>query len=120
MEKLTELLLELLLGQSFIDSNVETLFKTCALKLMLRWPATADKFLPMLENVLSQDHKPSNTINKKRITAMELLVGIQPLVFFQSTSSLSLDNLLKEAPAGFSLWHQIAVSINLFIFIFFK
>ncbi|KAG8037467.1 hypothetical protein G9C98_005677 [Cotesia typhae] len=112
VEKLTELLLELLLGQSFIDSNVETLFKTCALKLMLRWPATADKFLPMLENVLSQDHKPSNTINKKRITAMELLMGIQPLVFFQSTSSLSLDNLLKEAPAGFQLWHQIALSVN--------
>ncbi|KAH0569071.1 uncharacterized protein LOC123273216 [Cotesia glomerata] len=112
VEKLTELLLELLLGQSFIDSNVETLFKTCALKLMLRWPANADKFLPMLENVLSQDHKPSNTINKKRITAMELLVGIQPLVFFQSTSSLSLDNLLKEAPEGSSLWHQVALSVN--------
>ncbi|XP_008558545.1 uncharacterized protein LOC103579031 [Microplitis demolitor] len=113
VEKLTELLLELLLGQSFIDSNVETLFKTCALKLMLRWPATADKFLPMLENVLSQDDKPGSTINKKKITALELLVGIQPLVFFQpSDPLLSLDNLLNEAPSGSKLWHQVALSVN--------
>lgn len=43
VDRLTELLLELLLGQSFINSNLEALFKECALKLMLRWPSIADK-----------------------------------------------------------------------------
>lgn len=43
VDKLTELLLDLLLGQSFINPNLEVLFKVCTLKLMLRWPSIADK-----------------------------------------------------------------------------
>lgn len=40
---MTDLLLELLLSQSFIHPSLEVLFKECVLKLMLRWPSIADK-----------------------------------------------------------------------------
>lgn len=43
VDKMTDLLLELLLSQSFIHPNLEVLFKECVLKLMLRWPSIADK-----------------------------------------------------------------------------
>ncbi|XP_043268493.1 uncharacterized protein [Venturia canescens] len=113
VEKLTELLLELLLGQSFINPNLESLFKTCALKLMLRWPAVADKFVPMLENVLLKEEKESPQINKKRMTAMELLAGVQPLIFYnrEPQSLLSLENILRVAPVGSTLWERIAISV---------
>lgn len=120
MEKLTELLLELLLGQSFINPNVEALFKTCALKLMLRWPSIADKFVPMLEGVLDKEEKLENpAINKRKLTAMELLAEIQPLIFFQKEpeSLLSLKNIFNSAQQGTALWQQIAVSFILFFII---
>ncbi|XP_034949329.1 uncharacterized protein [Chelonus insularis] len=113
VEKLTELLLELLLGQSFINPHVESLFRTCTLKLMLRWPSVADKYVPMLESVLMKDEKDIFTTNKKRLTAMELLGGIQPLTFFQKEpeSPLALNNILKNALPGTAFWYQIALSV---------
>ncbi|KAK0080750.1 hypothetical protein PV325_013377 [Microctonus aethiopoides] len=113
VEKLTELLLELLLGQSFINPFVESLFRTCALKLMLRWPSMVDKFVPMLKDVLLKDENDNSVaIKKKRMTAMELLAGVQPLVYFQekSASPLSLENILPAAKSGSTFWQQIAVS----------
>lgn len=70
------------------------------------------RFVPMLENVLLTDEKQSPEINKKRMTAMELLAAVQPLTFFHSDpeSPLSLENILRYAPAGSTLWERIAVS----------
>ncbi|KAK0178815.1 hypothetical protein PV327_007663 [Microctonus hyperodae] len=114
VEKLTELLLELLLGQSFINPFVESLFRTCALKLMLRWPSVVDKFVPMLKDVLLKDEKDNSVaIKKKRMTAMELLAGVQPLVYFQEKpgTPLSLANILPSAKSGSTFWQQIALAI---------
>ncbi|XP_076243493.1 uncharacterized protein LOC143184856 [Calliopsis andreniformis] len=113
VDKLTELLLELLLGQSFINLNLEALFKECALKLMLRWPSIADKYIPTLESVLLKEEKENIDGNKKRIMAMELLASIQPLIFFQHgpESPLSVENVLKFAPPGSALWQRIALAV---------
>ncbi|XP_053983275.1 uncharacterized protein LOC128886913 isoform X2 [Hylaeus anthracinus] len=113
VDKLTELLLELLLGQSFINQNLEALFKECALKLMLRWPSVADKYIPTLENVLLREEKEITVGSKKKTTAMELLASVQPLIFFQheSESALSVENVLKYAPPGSALWQRIALAI---------
>lgn len=59
VDKLTELLLELLLGQSFINPNLEILFKECAHKLMLRWPSIADKYKEICNNCI-YIHRVSN------------------------------------------------------------
>ncbi|KAK9301262.1 hypothetical protein QLX08_006336 [Tetragonisca angustula] len=113
VDKLTELLLELLLGQNFINPNLEALFKECALKLMLRWPSVADRYIPILENVLLKEEKININGNKKSIMAMELLASIQPLILFQQKidSPLSVHNVLKFALPGSVLWQKIALSI---------
>lgn len=81
---------------------------------MLRWPSVADKFTPMLEGVMLKNEQESIAINKKRTTALELLAGVQPLVFFRQEpgATLSLENVLKFAVPGSALWEQIAVSLN--------
>ncbi|XP_012150937.1 uncharacterized protein LOC100879608 [Megachile rotundata] len=113
VDKLTELLLELLIGQSFINPNLETLFKECALKLMLRWPSVADKYIPTLENVLLKEEKENVDGSKKKIMAMELIASIQPLIFFQHEpqSPLSIHTILNFAPPGSALWQKIALSV---------
>ncbi|XP_006614396.1 uncharacterized protein LOC102674875 [Apis dorsata] len=113
VNKLTELLLELLLGQNFINPNLEALLKTCILKLMLRWPSTADKYIPTLENVLLKEDKENIDDNKKRILAMELLASIQPLILFQQElqSPLSVHSVLKYALSSSILWQKIALTI---------
>lgn len=112
VDKLTELLLDLLLGQNFINPNLEVLFKECALKLMLRWPSVADRYIPTLENVLLKEEKININGNKKNIMAMELLASIQPLILFQQKidSPLSVHNVLNFALPGSVLWQKIAVS----------
>ncbi|XP_032665126.1 uncharacterized protein LOC116841387 [Odontomachus brunneus] len=114
VDKLTELLLELLLGQSFINPNLEVLFKECAHKLMLRWPSIADKYIPIMESAFLKDEKESVEINKKRIMAVELLASIQPLRFFHHKTEhvLSVQNILYlYASPGSFIWHQIALTI---------
>ncbi|XP_043684626.1 uncharacterized protein LOC122636962 [Vespula pensylvanica] len=113
VDKLTELLLELLLGQSFINLNLEALFKECALKLMLRWPSVADKYIPTLEEILLKEEKESMDVKKKRMAAMELLASVQPLLFFQSDkeSLLFIDNILKSAPSGSVIWQRMALAV---------
>ncbi|KAG7207442.1 hypothetical protein KM043_009084 [Ampulex compressa] len=113
VDKLTELLLELLIGQSFINPNLEALFKECALKLMLRWPSVADKYMPTLQEILLKDEKENIDHNKKKTMAMELLASVQPLVFFQQESSsfLSIGNILHYAPPGSALWQRIAFAV---------
>jgi hypothetical protein len=113
---LTELLLELLLGQGFINPNLETLFKDCALKLMLRWPSVANRFISMLKGVLIHKDEQSFELKKKAI-ALELLAGVQPLIFLEKEidSSLSLVNVLKYATPGSNMWHKIAVSFLIHI-----
>ncbi|XP_033342571.2 uncharacterized protein LOC117229842 [Megalopta genalis] len=113
VDKLTELLLELLLGQSFINLNLEALFKECALKLMLRWPSAADKYLPIIESVLLKEEKENIDGEKTKTMAMELLASIQPLIFFQheADSPLSAENVLKYASPGSALWQRIALAI---------
>ncbi|XP_015605386.1 uncharacterized protein LOC107272600 isoform X2 [Cephus cinctus] len=117
VDKLTELLLELLLGQSFINPNLETLFKECALKLMLRWPSVADKYIPVLENALVKKENENSEYVKNRITAMELLAGVQPLTFFQSPSHsvCSPENILLATTRGSTLWQRIAFSVYAFL-----
>ncbi|XP_014474277.1 PREDICTED: uncharacterized protein LOC106744219 isoform X2 [Dinoponera quadriceps] len=113
VDKLTELLLELLLGQSFINPNLEVLFKECALKLMLRWPSIADKYVPIMESVLLKDEKESVELNKKRVMAVELLASIQPLRFFQRNTEhvLSVRKILHlYATPSSSIWQQIALA----------
>ncbi|XP_012282456.1 uncharacterized protein LOC105700835 [Orussus abietinus] len=112
VDKLTELLLELLLGHSFINPNLEALFKECALKLMLRWPSVADRFVPMLEHAILREEKENSETLKRKMTAMELLVGVQPLIYYQqdSASSLSLQNILPAAVPGSVLWHDFGLS----------
>ncbi|XP_011494610.1 PREDICTED: uncharacterized protein LOC105359663 [Ceratosolen solmsi marchali] len=116
VDKLTELLLELLLGQGFINPNLETLFKDCALKLMLRWPSVANRFIPMLKSVLIRKDEQSFELKKKAI-ALELLAGVQPLIFLEKEidSSLSLVNVLKYATPGSNMWHKIALIVCAFV-----
>ncbi|KAL0127029.1 hypothetical protein PUN28_005396 [Cardiocondyla obscurior] len=114
VDKLTELLLELLLGQSFIHPNLEILFKECVLKLMLRWPSIADKYIPTLENVLLKNEKESIDLYKKRIMTVELLASIQPLIFFQHEAEhkLSIQNILYYyASSGSTIWQRIALAV---------
>lgn len=114
VDKLTELLLELLLGQSFIHPNLEVLFKECVLKLMLRWPSIADKYIPTLENVLLKSETESIDLYKKRIMAVELLASIQPLIFFQyeTAHTLSIQNVLYYyASSGSIIWQRIALAV---------
>ncbi|XP_028049684.1 uncharacterized protein LOC105838498 [Monomorium pharaonis] len=114
VDKLTELLLELLLGQSFIHPNLEVLFKECALKLMLRWPSIADKYIPTLQNVLLKSETESMDLYKKRIMAVELLASIQPLIFFQHEAShtLSIQNVLYYyASCGSIIWQRMALAV---------
>lgn len=113
VDKLTELLLELLLGQSFINPNLEVLFKECALKLMLRWPSVADKYIPILEDILLKEEKENMDVNKKKMTAMELLASVQPLIFFHSDreSPLYIENILKFAPQSSVIWQCMILTI---------
>ncbi|EGI69529.1 hypothetical protein G5I_01819 [Acromyrmex echinatior] len=114
VDKLTELLLELLLGQSFIHPNLEVLFKECVLKLMLRWPSIADKYIPTLENVLLKCEMENFEFYKKRIMAVELLASIQPLIFFQhdTAHTLSIQNILYYyASFGSVIWERIALAV---------
>lgn len=101
-----------MLGQGFINPNLETLFKDCALKLMLRWPSVANRFIPMLKGVLIRQDEQSFEMKKKAI-ALELLAGIQPLTFLEEKieSPLSLVNVLKYATPGSNMWHKIAVRV---------
>ncbi|XP_024882287.1 uncharacterized protein LOC112461317 [Temnothorax curvispinosus] len=114
VDKLTELLLELLLGQSFIHPNLEVLFKDCVLKLMLRWPSIADKYIPTLENVLLKSETESIDLYKKRIMSVELLASIQPFIFFQHepAHTLSIQNILYYyASSGSIIWQRIALTV---------
>ncbi|KMR00424.1 transcription initiation factor tfiid subunit 6 [Lasius niger] len=114
VDKMTDLLLELLLSQSFIHPNLEVLFKECALKLMLRWPSIADKYIPTLQSVLLKNKIESVDHYKKRIMAVELLVGLQPLIFFQHEAEhiLSIQNILYYyASSGSIVWQQIALAV---------
>ncbi|EZA62355.1 hypothetical protein X777_03389 [Ooceraea biroi] len=114
VDKLTELLLELLLGQSFINPNMEVLFKECALKLMLRWPSIADKYVPTLENVFFKSETKNVDLYKKRTVVVELLASIQPLVFFQyeTEHSLCIQNILNYyASPGSVIWQRIALTV---------
>ncbi|XP_058795676.1 uncharacterized protein LOC131666784 [Phymastichus coffea] len=116
VDKLAELLLELLLGHGLINPNLETLFKDCALKLMLRWPSVADRFIPMLKNVLTRrEERTSQT--KKKIIALELLAGVQPYIFLEeeSNSPLDLVNVLKFATPGSDIWHKLAFTVCAFV-----
>ncbi|KAL6431131.1 hypothetical protein ACFW04_007099 [Cataglyphis niger] len=114
VDKMTDLLLELLLSQSFIHPNLEVLFKECALKLMLRWPSIADKYIPTLQNVLLKNEIDSVDHYKKRIMAVELLASLQPLIFFQHEAehTLSIQNILYYyASSGSIIWEQIALAV---------
>ncbi|XP_011869866.1 PREDICTED: uncharacterized protein LOC105563141 [Vollenhovia emeryi] len=114
VDKLTELLLELLLGKSFIHPNLEVLFKECVLKLMLRWPSVADKYIPTLESVLIKSETGNVAFYKKKIMAVELLVCIQPILLFQheTTHMLSMQNVLHYyASPGSIIWQLIARAV---------
>ncbi|XP_029178909.1 uncharacterized protein LOC114946541 [Nylanderia fulva] len=114
VDKMTDLLLDLLLSQSFIHPNLEVLFKECALKLMLRWPSIADKYIPTLQNVLLKNEIETVDYYKKRIMTVELLVSLQPLIFFQHETKhiLSIENILfYYASSGSIIWQQIALAV---------
>ncbi|XP_012217019.1 uncharacterized protein [Linepithema humile] len=119
VDKLTELLLDLLLSQSFIHPNLEVLFQECVLKLMLRWPSIADKYIPnILENALFKREAESIDLYKKRIMAVELLISIQPLIFFQHEAEhmLSIQNILYYyASPGSVIWQRIALAVCAFV-----
>lgn len=114
VDKMTDLLLELLLSQSFIHPNLEVLFKECALKLMLRWPSIADKYIPTLQSVLLKNEVETLDHYKKRKLAVELLASLQPLIFFQHEAEhiLSIQNILYYyASSGSIIWQQIALAV---------
>lgn len=117
VDKLTELLLDLLLGQGFVNRNLETLFKHCALKLMLRWPSALNRSIPMIKSVLTNRNEQNYVVKKKKI-ALELLAGVQPIIFLNEDihSPLSLINVLNYATPGSSIWFKIAVRFLLLIF----
>lgn len=108
VDKLTELLLELLLGDGFVNAHLEPLFKECALKLALRWPSVADKYVPVLTSVLVKEENV-----RKRTTAMELLACLQPLVFFDddACARVRFNSALDLAVHGSHLWHRLALAI---------
>ena len=66
----------------------------------------------MLEKILLQEVNDSFESRKKRLMAMELIAGVQPLLFFQqeSNSPLSLEKVLQFATPGSVLWLRFAVS----------
>ncbi|KAL7301618.1 hypothetical protein TKK_0005628 [Trichogramma kaykai] len=113
VDKLTELLLELLLGQGFINSNLESIFKHCSLNLMLKWPLVANKFIPKLKSIIKNDKYEK----KKKLIAFELIAGVDPLIFFKENvdHSLSLENVLMHGKPGTILWHKIALALCAFI-----
>lgn len=78
---------------------------------MLRWPSVANRFIPMLKGVLVRRDEQIFELKKKAI-ALELLAGVQPLIFLEeeADSPLSLVNVLKYATPGSNMWHKIAVS----------
>lgn len=59
---------------------------------------------------------------KKRIIAVELLVSLQPFIFFQHTEAehiLSIQNILYYyASSGSIIWEQIAVSTGSNVILF--
>ncbi|XP_012253083.2 uncharacterized protein LOC105684364 [Athalia rosae] len=113
VDKLTELLLELLFGKSILNPNLESLFKDCVLKLMLRWPATAHRFVPFLESVLLRDDVELFQIDIKKQMAAELLAGVQPLQLYHLQNSVpqSFENILEHAVPGSVLWQRLALSV---------
>ncbi|XP_023247740.1 uncharacterized protein LOC106636749 isoform X2 [Copidosoma floridanum] len=113
VEKLTELLLELLLGQGFINPRLECLFKNCVLKLMLRWPVITYKFIVMLKKVLIINDERRLT-NEKKAIALEILISVEPLIFFNESiaSPLHLTSILIYATPSSCIWHRIALMIN--------
>lgn len=106
------MLLELLLGQGFINPSLEELFKNCAIKLMLRWPLISNKFIPMLKNVLISNHE-NNVKKEKKTIALEILAGTEPTIFLHESeeSPLSLLQVLNYATPSSDMWYKIAVSI---------
>ncbi|XP_020282901.1 uncharacterized protein LOC109854334 [Pseudomyrmex gracilis] len=126
VDVLVELLLELLLNQNFIHPNLEVLFKECTIKLMLRWPSVANKYISKLENVLlvkselmsELQSEESINIYKKRIMAIELLASVQPLIFFQREAEhiLSIQNILEYyALPGSDIWQRVALTVCAFV-----
>lgn len=67
-----------------------------------------------MEEILLKEEKETTEVIKKRMTAMELLASVQPLLFFHTDkeSPLFIDNILKSAPSGSVIWQCMAVSIN--------
>lgn len=112
---MTELLLDLLLGQGFVNPNLETLFKDCALKLMLRWPSVLNRSIPMIKSVLVNRNEYIYEVKKKTI-ALELLAGAQPVIFLNEDihSPISFINILNYATPGSSIWSKIAVRLTYF------
>lgn len=113
VDRLTELLLDLLFGRTILNPNLELLFKECVTKLMLRWPTTAHRFVPLLETILLKEETEKFHNDVKREMAMEILAGVQPLHLFQvdDHSSKSLSNVLEYASPGTVLWQRLALSI---------
>ncbi|XP_046620346.1 uncharacterized protein LOC124305226 [Neodiprion virginianus] len=113
VDSLTELLLELLFGKSMLNQNLGLLFKECVLKLMLRWPTTAHRFLPMLETILLREDNEKLKPDVKKEMAMEIMAGVQPLYFFQPDNNVPgfYKNVLEYALPGTSLWHRLALTI---------
>lgn len=71
--------------------------------------------MPTLKNVLFKKEVDSVDHYKKRIMAVELLVSLQPFIFFQHEAehTLSIQNILYYyASSGSIIWEQIAVSIG--------
>ncbi|XP_072762409.1 uncharacterized protein [Anoplolepis gracilipes] len=127
VDKMTDLLLELLLSESIIHPNLKVLFKECALKLMLRWPSIADKYIPTLQSVLlkkeenygdeyknPEKKRKREDVCKRKIMVTELLMNLQPLIFFQHEAEhiLSIQNILHYyASSGSIIWGQIALAV---------
>jgi len=64
-----------------------------------------------LENVLLKSETESIDLYKKRIMTVELLASIQPLIFFQHETTLSIQNILYYyASSGSVIWQRMAVS----------
>lgn len=62
--------------------------------------------------MLRQEVKDSFESRRKKLMAMELIAGVQPLLFFQqeNNSPLSLENVLSFATPASVLWLRLAVS----------
>jgi len=77
-----------------------------------------NRYIPTLENVLFESERKNTDLYKKRIVVVELLVSIQPLIFFQHESEhvLSIQNILNYyALSGSVIWQRIAVSIEYYV-----